>query len=175
MAVVVMSVLLSSCRGEDDGGASGPRPGGAVARTAPAKPGKPPTKAEFVRNADALCAETKRRLAPIYDAVGAKVANEDAAGVAAELRKGLPIADGLLARMRGLTPPRGDEAIVGKFLDTISAQKRRIRPLVEALDAEDISQIEVLAAELRQGNERAQRLAQRYGFTKCGPAELPTG
>lgn len=127
----------------------------------------------FLRKADALCAEAKRQVAPIAVAVAAKVASEDAAGVAAELRKALPIADRLLGRMRALTPPKGDEAIVDEFLDTIAKQRGRIRPMVEALEAEDISSIEVLVEELRQGNRRAQRLAQGYGFTKCGPVGLP--
>jgi hypothetical protein len=73
-----------------------------------------PAKAEFVREADELCAETKRRVAPLAEAVKAKI-------------------------------------------------------------AADISKIEVLAAELRQGNRRARRLADDYGFTSCGPQGLPTG
>lgn len=174
MAVVVASVVLPGCGGEDDQVKSQPRPGDAVARRTPARPGEAPTKREFLRDADALCAEAKQRVAPISDAVAAKVASEDAPGVAAELRKGLPIADQLLGRMRALTPPKGDEAIVGKYLDTIAKQRGRIRPLLEALEAEDISSIEVLVAELRQGNKRAQRLAQGYGFTKCAPVDLPT-
>lgn len=173
VAVVVASVGLPGCR-EDDQVKGQPRPGGAEARRTPTQSGKAPTKPEFLRKADALCAEAKRQAGPISDAVAAKVASEDAAGVAAELRKGLPIADRLLGRMRALTPPNGDEAVVGRYLDVIARQRGRIRPLMEALEAEDISSIEALAAELGQGNERAQRLAQGYGFTKCGPVDLPT-
>lgn len=94
--------------------------------------------------------------------------------MAAELRKAVPIADEFLARMRALTPPKGDEAIVARYLDVVAEQKGRLRPLVEALEAEDISTIEVLAAELRRGNQRARRLADSYGFTRCGPEGLPT-
>lgn len=173
-AVVVVSVVLAGCGGEDDPAQSQPRPGGAVGREAPARSGEAPTKSAFLREADALCTEAKQRAAPISRAVAVKVAGEDAAGVAAEVSKGLPIADQLLDRMRALTPPRGDEPIVGKYLDTIARQRGRIPPLVEAIEAEDISSIEVLVAELRQGNQRIQRLAEDYGFTKCGPVGLPT-
>ncbi len=103
-----------------------------------------------------------------------KRAHEDAAGVAGELRKALPIANQLLGRLRALTLPKGDEAIVARYLDIIAEQKERIRPLAEALEAEDISTIEVLVAELRQGSRRAQRLAHGYGFAKCTPEGLPT-
>ena len=174
VAVVVASVVLAGCGGQEDEPRPMPRPGGAVADK-PARSGEAPTKPEFVREADALCAEVKRRVAPLSEAVAAKVADEDAAGVAAELRKALPIAGEFLDRMRALTPPRGDEAIVGEYLDIVEEQKGRIPPLVEALEAEDISTIEVLAAELRQGNQRARRLTDRYGLTKCGPDGLPTG
>ena len=175
VTVFVASVLLAGCGGDDDQATSQPRPGGAVTRTTPARSGEAPTKAEFLRQVDSLCAEAKRRVAPIAGAVRAKVASEDAAGVAAELRKALPIADEFLGSMRALIPPTGDEAVVAEYLDTVAEQRRRIRPLVEALEAEDISTIEVLAAELRQGNRRAQRLARGYGLTKCAPDDLLTG
>jgi hypothetical protein len=174
VAVVVASAVLHGCGGDDDEGTSPPRPARAVAPETTARSGEAPTKPAFLREADALCAEAKRRVAPISAAVWAKIANEDAAGVAAELSKAVPIADEFLAKMRALTPPKGDETIVGRYVDVVAEQKRRLRPLVEALEAEDISTIEVLAAELRQGNQRARRLADDYGFTSCGPAGLPT-
>ena len=54
--------------------------------------------------------------------------------MAGELRKALPIANQLLGRLRALTPPKGDEATVARYLDIIAEQKERIRPLAEALD-----------------------------------------
>ncbi len=89
--------------------------------------------------------------------------------MAAELRKALPIADGFLARLRALSPPKGDEPTVRAYLDIVRQQKERMPPLIEALEAEDISSVEVLAEELREGNRRARRLAERYGFTQCAP------
>ena len=173
VAVVVVSVTLPGCGGDDDRVEREPRPGNAEARESPARAGKAPTKTEFVREADVLCAEARRRVAPIFKAVAEKVASEDAAGVAAQLPKGLPFADQLLSRIRALTPPKGDAEIVDKYLDTIAKQKGRIGPLVEALEADDISSSEVLVAELRQANQRARRLARDYGFEKCAPLALP--
>ncbi len=174
-AAVAGIVVLSGCGGEDEQAATQPRPHSALARKAPKKPAsEAPAKTEFLRKADALCGEAKQRVAPIAAAVAAKRAREDAAGVAGELRKGIPIADQLLGRMRALTPPKGDEAILAGYLDIIEEQKERIRPLAEALEAEDISTIEVLVAELRQGSSRVRRLARGYGFAKCGPEGLPT-
>ncbi len=77
--------------------------------------------------------------------------------------------------MSSLTPPKGGEGVVGKYLDTVREQRSRIRRLVEAVEAEDISTIEVLVAELSEGNERAGRLANDYGFRRCDPGDLPTG
>lgn len=173
VGLVVASVALPACEGEDDPVDRQPRSGNAEARKIPATPAKAPGKTEFLREADLLCATAKRQVAPIFRTIAAKVAAEDAAGVAAQLRKGLPFADQLLSRMRALTPPKGDEAVVDRYLDTIARQKRRIGPLVEALEAEDISSIEVLVAELGQGNRRARRLAGGYGFKECGPVALP--
>jgi len=167
--------VLSGCGGGDGEAVTQPRPHSALARKAPTKrAGRTPAKTEFFRKADALCAEAKRQIAPVAAAVAVKRAHEDAAGVAGELRKALPIANQLLGRLRALTLPKGDEAIVARYLDIIAEQKERIRPLAEALEAEDISTIEVLVAELRQGSRRAQRLAHGYGFAKCTPEGLPT-
>lgn len=174
VALVVAGVALPGCGGEDERVERQPRSGDAEARKTPSTSGKASTKTEFLREADAICAEARQQVAPIFEAVATKVAREDAAGVADQLRKGLPIADELLSRMSALTPPKGDEAIFGKYLDIIASQKGRIHPLVEALEAEDISSIEVLVHELSQANHRARRLARGYGFEKCGPVALPS-
>ena len=168
-------VALLGCGGEADEAPGPPRRSGDASGEARARPGKAPTRSAFLKEADAVCAEAKRRAAPLAAAAEAMAADEDAAGVAAELRKGLPIAEGFLDRMRSLTPPTGDERRVARYLDVVSEQARRVPPLVEALEAEDISTIEVLAAELREGNRRAGRLASLYGFKDCGPQGLPTG
>lgn len=174
VAVVLACLVPSGCDGDNDQAPSRPRPSAPVADERRAGRGEAPTKPEFVQKADAVCARAKRRAAPISAAAEARVADEDAAGVAAELRKALPIADQFLGRMRALTPPKGDESTVGRYLDLVADQRKLIPPLVEALEAEDISTIEVLVAELREGNGRIRRLAHRYGFRDCGPQGLPT-
>lgn len=174
VGLLVASVLLSGCIGDDDA-ATRSRPGGAGTPTLPGRSGEAPTKRKFVQAASRVCARARRRLAPIYEAIDAKVASQDIAGVAVELRKALPVADELLRRMRALTPPRGDEATVGRYLRTVAEQRRRIRSLVNALEAEDLSTAEVLVAQLRRANRRAQRRARDYGFRRCSPPDLPAG
>ncbi len=174
VVALVAAAALPGCGGQDDDQVTGrPRPSPSAAGKTVARSGNAPIKREFVRKADAVCADAKRRAAPISAAVDEGIANEDAAGVAAELRKGLAIADAFLGRIRALTPPQGDERIVGQYIDIVAEQRRRMPPLVEALEAEDISTIEVLAKELRQGNRSAERLARVYGLTKCGLRGLP--
>ena len=166
--MAVAGLALAGCGGGDDEEGSRPRPADGVAKGTPARSGPAPARSEFTEKADAICAEAKRRAAPLADAIGAKVAREDAAGVAAELRKTLPIADRLLRRLRALTPPTG----FGTYLADVAAQRRRIPPLVEALEGEDISTIEVLVAELRRGNRRPRRIARRDGLRECDPGSL---
>lgn len=177
VARVAVAVLaaggMAGCGGGDEQTAGRTRPSAPPAREAPAKSGPAPTKRAFVRRADRLCAASKRRAAPISAAIDAKIADEDALGVAAELRKALSLAGEFLAKMRALTPPKGDEAGFRSYLEIVAEQKRRIPPLIEALEAEDISTVEVLADELRQGNRRGRRVAQGYGLTMCGPEGLP--
>lgn len=174
VALLVASMVAVGCRDGEDGGATRTRAEGAPERRTPLGGGPRLTRSEFVREANALCAEAKRRGGPISHALAAKVAVEDAAGVAVELRKALPVAEDLLERLGALRPPVGDEAVVGRYLDLIAQQKRRIRPLAAALEAEDISTVEVLVAELREGNRRARRVARDYGLEECEPPGLPT-
>jgi hypothetical protein len=117
--------------------------------------------------------EARRRAAPISDAIRTKVASEDAAGVAAELRKALAHRGRAAGEAGRAQAARGDVAIVGRYVHLIAGQRMRIRSLVEALAAEDISTIEVVVAELREATRRAKRLADRYGFTKCDLGPLP--
>jgi hypothetical protein len=174
VGLLVASMLALGCRGEDDETRTQTRPAGAKERTTPARTGPAPTRPRFTREANAACADAKRRAAPIAGAVAAKVREEDAAGVAEEVRKTLPIAEELLEKLGALTPPAGDEAVIGEYLDLVARQKERIRPLAEAVEAEDISTIEVLLAEVRAGNRRARRVARDYGLTQCEPPGLPT-
>lgn len=166
-------VVALGCQGEDDEAPTRADPGGAAERRTPARARPALTRSRFVRRANALCTDAKRRAAPISDAVAARIAAEDAAGVARELRKALPIAKELLERLRALAPPIADEALVRRYLDLMAEQKEQLRPLTEALEAEDISTVEVLVAELREGNRAARRVGRRYGLTQCDPGGLP--
>jgi hypothetical protein len=168
------SVALVGCGGHGEQARSARSSGRPAARAPTAKHAEGPRRGQFLRTADALCSRARRRLAPIARAVVAKVADEDAAGVATELRKARPIADRLLEGLRALTPPRAGEDIFHAYLRIVARQEARIQPLAEALEGEDISTIEVLAADLRRDNERAERLARRYGFKRCGPGGLAT-
>ena len=170
VALLAASVMALGCEGDDEDSAT---PRTALERDPPAQAGTAPAKPKFVADTNALCTEAKQRAAPISDAIEAKVAREDAAGVAAELRKALPIADELVDKIAALKPPAGDEAIVARYLALVAEQTTRTRTLVRALMAEDILWIEDVVADLRKGNQRAKRLADDYGFMKCGPEGLP--
>ena len=172
--MALAGVALSGCGGGDEEAADPAAPRSATGTDRqPARPGKAPSRAEFGRRADAACADAKERAAPISAALDRKVADEDAIGVAAELRKALPIARRLLRRMRALTPPSGDEATFERYLAVVTRQTGRVPLLIEALEAEDISTIEVLAEELKEGNRSARRLARLNGFKACDPPGVP--
>ena len=170
VALLAASVLALGCQGDDEESATRRT---APERDPPAQAGPSPARSKFVAAANALCVKARQRVAPIADAIKPKVANEDAAGVAAELRKALPIADDLLDKMSALKPPAGDEAIVARSLDLIAQQRLRLRTLVRALVAGDILWIEDVVAELREGNQRAKSLADDYGLAKCDPEGSP--
>jgi hypothetical protein len=169
-ATVVAAVvaLIGGCGGGDDEPATERQStGGEAQRTAP-------TKAEFIEQADEICAEAKRKLAPVSRAGDAKNERGDIEGAAGELRKAVRIADEQLNKLRGLTPPEADRAVLAKYFDTIAEQKGLIRRIADALEEGDEEQATALASELDEGQQRAQGLAQGYGFKECGSATNAT-
>jgi hypothetical protein len=151
-ALAAGAALFATGCGDDAPAGDTTTAAGASGPTTPS--GVPPSRPEFIAQADAICRRTSRELdrageeafqgAPSLEVVERYVADEFVPATRAEL-----------AEIRELAPPAGDEADVDAILDAAEGA-------VEAL-ADDPSLFE-------RGSpfSEANRLAADYGFEACG-------
>lgn len=118
----------------------------------------PPAKTSFVRRANAICArsaaERSKALARYARSNSGKPATERVEGSLQEIY--VPALEAQVAKLRRLTPPRGDEGEVEAIIDAIgewaAATRRGGASEKDAID---------------QAINRASALARRYGLARC--------
>ncbi len=162
--ILLIAGLIAGC-GDDDDDSSGQASSEATTTE------QAPTKAEFIRQADRICGEGDRELAPILETINTKAKRGDIDGVVAEYRKAEPIIEEQLAELRKLTPPDDDEETVSKYLDSVAEGADLVPRLLESLEDEDKERAETLGKEAARVQLRSQRLARGYGFKECASGD----
>lgn len=119
------------------------------------------SRAEFLRQADAICANYERRL----DAIEEPRALRD---VPRFIERGVPLARKELAELEKLRPPAEDEAKVERLLAQVRKTISELEHLGEAAAARDRAAAQAAAARVEEASDRAAKLAQRYGLDECG-------
>jgi hypothetical protein len=138
--VLVLLTLVTAC----SGGSSGP------------------TKAEFVRKANAVCRDGAAKIARLKIPARADVTNMPAAAadvVAVQRRS--------LARLRALAVPKRDKAQVEKWIAIVDQTIDQAQVSAQSQRDGDIAR--ALAANLNGAalDRRADDLARRYGLVTC--------
>lgn len=144
---------------------------GAPTTTAADQAADSPTRQEFIRQADKLCGEYDRRTAPFDEDYADARRSGDTAKAADAIEGVTHAATDHLAKLRALEPPPDDRVPIGKYLDVAAEQIGLGRRLADAIRGGDGTRAEALADELRRGGERAEGLAQGYGFKECGSGD----
>ena len=119
---------------------------------------EPPTKVEFLREADEICFAAEAQIEAAGDDIFDGRGEIDAAEVRrVSLAVVVPALRAEVAAIGALEPPEGDEAEIQAILDATE---------------EGIAQIQADPAALLDGPpaalRRAQRLAEAYGSRECG-------
>jgi hypothetical protein len=166
----LITAALAGCGG---GGSSGTT---TVTRTVTVQKhgGPAPTKAHFINSADALCRQFRAELDPLQHRLQglpppatrkARYADADVMRqYAHKLRREV-------VKIRQLRPPRGDEAIINKWLSTAADSIALFQDLAAAYEFADVHQVHVLTAESAARANTAKGIAQGYGFQVCGAGE----
>jgi predicted Zn-dependent peptidase len=110
------------------------------------------TKADYIKKADAICADSEARL----DELGADISeNTSMEEIQTFLeKKAIPEVTAMVAKIRELEPPKADEEQVDAMLDAIEAEIAKVEKDPMALMGDN-----AFAA--------ANKLAAGYGLTTC--------
>jgi hypothetical protein len=118
------------------------------------------SKEEYVRAADAICAEYERRLAELRDA---ETINE----LARLADQAIPIAREGVRRLRALRPPEELAARVRAWLERNEENVRTIERLRDAARAGDETLVQELASAGADNEAKADQLARELGLRDC--------
>ena len=121
------------------------------------------SREEYVRQADAICADYEERLARLGDP--ASIA--DLATVAG---RALPIAREGVARLRELRPPEELARRVDQWLERNERNVALVGELREAARSGDVTHVQEVASALADNERAADALAGRIGLEACAEA-----
>lgn len=118
------------------------------------------TKAEYIEQADTICAEFDGEL----DALPEPKTLDDLATMAEQAK---PIAEAGVAELRALSPPEALAEQVDAWLDLNDANVAAIDELREAAESGDETAVQQVAADAADNEAKADALAGEIGLTDC--------
>jgi hypothetical protein len=116
--------------------------------------------AEYLKQADAICAKYEKRLHALPDP-------ETTKDLKALVDKGLPIAREGNAELKDLKPPEDLKAKVDEWHKRNERNLELIENLGKAADEGGEERIQSLASEADKNEQEADRLAREMGLTDC--------
>jgi hypothetical protein len=121
------------------------------------------SQGEFTAAADARCREFRREARGLV---------APAAGLpsARHVRRLRSLMLTTVARLRRLTPPRGDAEEIARYLAGVEANAKVAGRLATALERGSPRRVRALRRRLVAGTATTRWLAQQYGFRVCGAA-----
>jgi hypothetical protein len=131
----------------------------------------PPTRADYVELADAICRNHRSRRDDLESQAAelGRIDSEAKAHQIAELlRQESANRRDELTELRGLTPPAGDAAGADAFLSQVQGELDVIDRWADAYDKGDAAGIRELQIRLGLVTARAEKSARVYGLDVCG-------
>ena len=156
--VACVAVALVGCGDDGDGGES---------------EGQSGARAAYIRSADAFCAESNRRLAPLQ--ARAREAGAGATTREAAIRAAAPVLEEanrarsrLLVQFRAIEPPAEDRRTIRTLLEAYDEENAVFESYAAAARRGDFEAFSARQAELQRLVARVHELAADYGFESCG-------
>jgi galactokinase len=132
-----------------------------------------PSREEYIAQADAFCeernAEAKERNEKLQQiATEAHSEEEFMAKAAPELEDGLEWTRDGQEEFKGIEPPEADQETIDKLVATLDDEVAVLENVVEAVKQRDLERFTDLINEQENIDDRANEIAQDYGFKECG-------
>lgn len=131
------------------------------------------TKAAFIEEVDAECADYQAKTMPIKgeieDIEGSAnpESPKNVARLGELLRAIVEHAEVELGSIRELEPPPADEALFDTMLDTAQEANGLGTEVGKGLEEGETSRFAALAKEIESANAQSKRMAERYGLKVC--------
>ncbi len=126
------------------------------------------SKAEYIKQADAICEEGLAKTKQFQDEFKTAVKANDSQKAADSLEGLLQTSRPLVEKLRNLKPPPADQDEISHYTETREANFALSQALAEALRAGDISKQNTLVAKINSNDNEVDAFAQEYGFKVCG-------
>jgi hypothetical protein len=155
LAALAAGVALAACGG------------GSTSSTAKAE------KAAYIAKADAICdvEQTKRARFEGQVADLAPITADETHEVAELLRRAAGALRTEVGRLRKLHPPAGDARTPASVLSILDDQITHLDGWAKAYDGRHENRIRAFQVLIAEDTEKANALAQRYGFRVCGGSD----
>lgn len=137
--LVCLPFAFAACGGDDEG----------------------PSKADYIKDADALCAESDAKTDKIFEEGFEDPQDPQPDEAQAAIKEALPLVKDNLEKLRDLEKPKDDE-------EDIEAIYNSVETGIEALDEGSASPDSSLAVLLSEPFAQAGKLARDYGMKQCG-------
>jgi hypothetical protein len=140
LVVCLVPLALVACGGDDDKG---------------------PSKADYIEEADALCAKSDVQTDKIFEESFEDPQKPQPEEAQAAIKEALPVVKDNLEKLKDLEKPKDDE----EEIETIYAS---VETGIESLDEASANPDQSLAALLAEPFAQANKLAKDYGMNECG-------
>jgi hypothetical protein len=133
----------------------------------------PPTRAQFIAQADAICQQAQSELAPLKARVEAlKGSSPSTYKVAASLvRENVAISRAVQKKLDALAKPPADAATIEKMLGVLSEEITDKNNAANAIANEEAAGVTAASAADKKAKSFDEGLAQGYGMKVCGRSE----
>jgi hypothetical protein len=167
LLVCCTAVLLLAAGCGDDGG-DPPAPAATAPTTSSAPPSpSAPAKADYIRQADEICAEGDRKT----DAIPQPRDDSSGPQIATYLRQLVEATEPQVDEVVALPRPAGDEQLLSAIYDDERDLLGRVRELIGVFDAGNVTQGLARFQQLERDGDDINRRLRDYGFQECGQDE----
>ena len=126
------------------------------------------SKAEYTKQADAICAKYDEQLESVERELGRADSPEDAAQA---IDRGIPIVKEGVAELRKLEPPEELEGDVDRWLELNEESTRSLEELRDAARNGDTQRVAEIATRGEDTERRSDELARQIGLEECAADE----
>lgn len=141
-----------------------------AAAPVPSQDGKAPSKAEYVRRADAVCREANAIGRRANTEVQRAVAARDRNAAAAAIERYTPDFEAKVNEVAELRQPDKDKRVLQGLIKVMQTQVGAFKTEAQALRRNDDAMIQRVLETQKKSREYADTLAGAYGFQVCGRA-----